>query len=118
MSQTNALGSFLRAARNQKKLSLRAVEELSRISNAYLSQIESGKIRQPSPNMLHKLCEIYDISYTEVMQLAGYPIPSEQPEEQGHGSLATNLGPVTEEEEQALIEYLAFLRSRRPGRGG
>lgn len=118
MDTKHTLGSFLRAVRNQQKLSLRAVEEQSGISNAYLSQMESGKIKQPSPNILHKLCAVYEISYPEVMQLAGYPIPGEQTERQGRGTLASNIGPVTKEEEQALIEYLAFFRSRRSGRGG
>lgn len=106
------LGTFLRAARDQRELSLRAVEKATSISNAYLSQIESGKIRQPSPNILHKLCELYDISYSDVLQLAGYPVPTEETETGGLMTITSPIGPITVEEEEALIEYLAFLRSR------
>ncbi|MGI8807368.1 MAG: helix-turn-helix domain-containing protein, partial [Acidimicrobiales bacterium] len=37
-----ALGSFLRAQRNLAKLSLRDMAERTKVSNAYLSQIERG----------------------------------------------------------------------------
>lgn len=113
MNKNDDLGTFLRTARELKQLSLRGVEKAIGVSNAYLSQIESGKINQPSPNILHKLCELYGISYSEVMQLAGYPIPDDSDEKETRLGLPQGLGSVTEEEERALIEYLAFLRSRR-----
>ena len=103
----------MRAAREGLQFSLRAVENQTGISNAYLSQIESDKIKQPSPNMLYKLCEVYDLSYSEVMELAGYPVPGEQPTEQQEMPRTSSLGPITEEEQEALTEYLAFLRSKK-----
>lgn len=111
MTGTNELGEFLKLAREQKGLTLRAVEKMTAISNAYLSQIESGKIKQPSPNMLYKLCEVYNLAYAEVMKLAGYPAPDDTSETST--SLSEFLGPITDDEETALREYLAFLRSRR-----
>jgi transcriptional regulator with XRE-family HTH domain len=111
--KNNDLGTFLRTARELKQLSLRGVEKAIGISNAYLSQIESGKISQPSPNILHKLCELYEIPYSDVMRLAGYPIPDENDEKGTRSGLPPSIGSITEEEEEALIEYLAFLRSRR-----
>lgn len=113
MDRNNDLGTFLRTVRELKQLSLRGVEKAIGVSNAYLSQIESGKINQPSPNILHKLCELYEISYSDVMRLAGYPIPDDNDEREIRYSLPSGIGSITEEEEQALIEYLAFLRSRR-----
>jgi transcriptional regulator with XRE-family HTH domain len=112
MDEKNVLGSFLRAARDQKQLSLRGVEQEIGISNAYLSQIESGKIKQPSPNILFKLCKLYEISYSAVMHLAGYPVPTAETKTEGDTILRSDIGPITEAEEGALIEYLAFLRSR------
>jgi len=104
-------GDFLKASRHAKELSLRDVEREVDISNAYLSQLESGKIKNPSPNILHKLASLYGVSYRELMQLAGYPVPelAESPVTR----LASRIGPVTEAEEQALIDYLSFLRTRR-----
>src|SRR5579871_2583487 len=106
----NQLGSFLRNGRLAKDLSLRAVEDATGISNAYLSQLEGGKIQKPSPAILYKLCELYGTSYITAMAMTGYPVPNETfPSEQQH-SFAARLGPTTEEEEDALIDYLEFLR--------
>ncbi len=116
--QNHTLGDVLQAARERKGLTLRAVEKTTGISNAYLSQLESGKIQSPSPVNLHKLSEIYGLSYADVLELAGYPVPSDgEPQAPGSG-LKARLGPVTKEEEDALVEYLEFMRSRktRPGR--
>jgi transcriptional regulator with XRE-family HTH domain len=98
-------------------MSLRQVEENSNkeVSNAYLSQLENGKILQPSPNVLNTLADIYKISYVQLMQLAGY-LPATEAREatQRHGRVATfaehNL---TQEEEGELMEYLQYLRTKK-----
>ena len=69
------LGEFLKRHREGNGFTLRAVEQETGISNAYLSQLESDKIRQPSPVNLYKLCELYRVSYTTAMELTGYPVP-------------------------------------------
>lgn len=107
----------MRTAREQQHLSLRAVENQTGISNAYLSQIESDKIKQPSPNILYKLCEVYNLSYSDVMELAGYPVPGDQSSDQEGMTPTFSLGPITEEEQEALTEYLAFLRSKKSRKG-
>jgi HTH-type transcriptional regulator, competence development regulator len=110
------LGQLLADARRRRKLTLRAVQESAGISNAYLSQLETGKVGAPSPVVLHKLSELYGLSYATVMQEAGYPIPKEFRETDSAIRLATRVGNTTREEEDALVEYLMFLRSRRQGR--
>lgn len=107
------LGGYLRAARENKGYSLRDVQRETGISNAYLSQIESGKIVQPSPSLLFKLSRVYEVPYSTLMTLADYPVPMQEREEEPSLFLARRLGPVTEEEAEALVEYLQFLRSRR-----
>ena len=110
------LGTYLASARNRKGLSLRTVETATGISNAYLSQLETGKIREPSPSNLHKLAEIYGIPYASLLELAGHPVPGGRSARVSGSSLVARLGPTTKEEEDALADYLAFLRSkRRPG---
>ena len=71
------LGIFLKYSRQAKDLSLRAVESSTKISNAYISQLESGKIAEPSPTMLDKLATCYGVSYSKLMRLAGYRVPLE-----------------------------------------
>lgn len=68
----NQLGKFLRETRTSKNLTLRDVEAACGISNAYLSQLENGKISKPSPHFLKKLAELYDANFEEFMQLASY----------------------------------------------
>lgn len=112
------LGSFLRAAREGFGLSLRSVEDRTGISNAYLSQLEHGRIRQPSPVILHKLSELYGCSYADVMRLAGYPLPPEVGGERDPAARArSRFADITQDEERQLAEYLEFIRSRR-GPGG
>jgi transcriptional regulator with XRE-family HTH domain len=113
MSETvTSLALLLRVARKQRNLSLRSVEDATGVSNAYLSQLEHGRIRQPSPVILHKLAELYGIPYTEIMQKAGYPVPPPSVD----GGRATRsfarFADVTPDEERALAEYLEFLRTR------
>ena len=104
--------------RTAKGLSLRQAEEATdrAVSNAYLSQLETGKIREPSPGNLHKLSEIYAVSYTMLLELAGYPVPGREAKP-AESTIAARLGPVTKEEEEELADYLQFLRAKR-GRGG
>jgi transcriptional regulator with XRE-family HTH domain len=110
------LGSFLASARNAAGMTLRAVESDTGISNAYLSQLENGKVKSPSPQNLHKLAKVYGVSYELLMELAGFPVPNGLGSLPPANSVAARIGPVTASEEEALIEYLQFIRSRKKGR--
>ncbi len=95
-------------------MTLREVEAKTGISNAYLSQLESGKIRQPSPSNLFKLAELYEISYEELMGKVGYPIPKTVTEKKVEElSVHNRLGNLTQGEETELMDYLDFIRNRR-----
>lgn len=107
------LGQFLKSTREKKGLTLRQVESSTGVSNPYLSQLEGDKIKQPSPIWLHKLGELYGVSYATLLSLAGYPVPGNERNATIHSGLAARIGPVTSEEEDALVEYLESLRSRR-----
>ncbi|HIE13662.1 TPA: XRE family transcriptional regulator, partial [Candidatus Bathyarchaeota archaeon] len=76
------LGRYLKKVRKERKLTLRNVEEKTGISNAYLSQVENGKIVKPSPSILYKLAECYNVSYEYLMRLAGYPLPTASAEKE------------------------------------
>ncbi len=107
------LGRLLADARKRQRLTLRAVEGTVGISNAYLSQLENGKVRAPSPVILHKLSDLYSLSYATVMQEAGYPVPENVKKSAENERFVARVGCVTDEEEDALVEYLMFLRSRK-----
>jgi HTH-type transcriptional regulator, competence development regulator len=108
------LGKTITAARERKGLTLRDVERETGVSNAYLSQLENAKIKAPSPNVLHKLAELYEVPYTALMAAAGYPVESAAiPSEAVR--LAARLGPTSSDEEDALADYLEFIRRRKSG---
>jgi len=113
-SRTGKLGEFLAASRDKLGLSLRSVEAQTGVSNAYLSQLEHGKIKAPAPTILHKLAAQYHIPYALLMELAGYPFgePGEEASDPP-SRLTARIGTVTEDEEEQLLEYLAFIRSRQ-----
>jgi transcriptional regulator with XRE-family HTH domain len=109
------LGALLADLRTAKGLSLRNVEEATgkAVSNAYLSQLENGRIRRPSPNVLHRLAEAYAIRYETLMEKAGYLLPSIGKDSGPRRRLAVfAIDDLTAEEEEELLKYLAFLRSR------
>jgi transcriptional regulator with XRE-family HTH domain len=113
--QPNGLGSLLADLRVAKGLSLRQVEEATgrEVSNAYLSQLEKGKIRRPSPNVLHSLAEVFAVPYEALMEKAGYLLPSDGKGAARRKRLAAfAIDDLTAEEEEELLKYLAFLRSR------
>jgi transcriptional regulator with XRE-family HTH domain len=118
--QLNELGTVLADLRTAKGFSLREVEEATgkAVSNAYLSQLENGKIQKPSPNMLHSLAAVYAVPYETLMEKAGYLSPPEDVNG-GKGGRRRRLAAfaiedLTAEEEEDLLKYLAFLRFRKP----
>jgi HTH-type transcriptional regulator, competence development regulator len=116
--QIAKLGRLLADARKRHDLTLREVENAVGISNAYLSQLETGKVQSPSPVVLHKLSELYGLSYGTVMREAGYPLPKNLKTDESSSRIAARVGEITSEEEDAVVEYLRFLRSQRRRSGG
>jgi transcriptional regulator with XRE-family HTH domain len=117
-TKVDKLGELLADARARRKSTLRAVQDAVGISNAYLSQLETGKVQSPSPVVLHKLSELYDLPYAMVMELAGYPLPQNfKGGGPGGSRLAARIGETTPEEEDAIVEYLRFIRTQRSRKG-
>jgi transcriptional regulator with XRE-family HTH domain len=106
------LKEYLKKVRNDRGFTLRAVEEETGISNAYLSQLENGKIVRPSPSVLHKLAGCYDISYEHLMKVTGYPAVSPN-QKTVMFRTSSGLEEITKEEEKELLEYLRFIRTRK-----
>jgi transcriptional regulator with XRE-family HTH domain len=115
--QPLALGAYLKSVRLGLKLTLRDVEEGTNkeVSNAYLSQLENGKISKPSPNILHALATLYGVSYAKLMERAGYISPAtSHGSGVRHGRAATfAVENLSAEEETELIKYLAWYRSHK-----
>jgi transcriptional regulator with XRE-family HTH domain len=114
--QPSELGAVLADLRMAKGLSLRQVEEATdkAVSNAYLSQLENGKIKKPSPNVLHNLAAVYAVPYEALMEKAGYLLPAEDGGGRRSRLAVFAIDDLTAEEEEELLKYLAFLRTRSP----
>jgi transcriptional regulator with XRE-family HTH domain len=109
-------GEYFKALREAAGMTLREVEKVAGVSNAYLSQLESDKVRYPSPLTLHKLAEIYGVSYELLMEKVGYPVPGrneKKADPTGKPSIAHRIGSITTDEELELLNYLKFIRSRK-----
>lgn len=105
------LGNLLREARKLKGASLREVEKETRISNAYISQMESGDIDEPSPHKLKVLSDYYSVNYNDLMEAAGYLTVKEKPSSANTLLLASQN--LSDEEAAALTSFLAHLRKSK-----
>ena len=58
---TASFGVFIKKTREDRKLSLRDVEGLAKVSNAYLSQVERGERGIPNIKVLRRLADAYSV---------------------------------------------------------
>ncbi len=112
------LAEELRRTRETKGFSLREVEKVTKISNAYLSQLEHGNASNPSPKILHKLADFYNVPYESLMDAAGYLINEPKTNKKaGWRPSAKQAALMSEDlndaEYKLLIQYIDFLRSQR-----
>jgi transcriptional regulator with XRE-family HTH domain len=110
---TPPFGVLLRQARGVRGLSATDAAVAAGISPAYLSKLENGAVKRPSPVVLHQLSETLSVPYTELMRLNGYPVPGES-----DSNAATSVGvalfaDLNDDERDELVEYLAWYRARR-----
>jgi transcriptional regulator with XRE-family HTH domain len=114
--QMRELGSYLKKLRESQGSTLRDVENSGiGVSNAYLSQLEQGKIAKPSPHFLHKLATYFGVPYELLMRKAGYiGGPETEADTERAGQLATlALGKIDREEEKQLLGFLKLLREQK-----
>ncbi len=110
------LGSELTRLRKLKGWSLRDVEDKTKkkVSNSYLYQLESDNVKQPSPNILYVLANVYEASYSELMRLAGFILPNANAKAARHqNSVAFNAMDLTEDEENKVLDFVEFLRLKK-----
>lgn len=109
--QNGELGSNLRDLRKKQGLSLRELERRAGINNAYLSQLERGEVAQPTPSMLGRLAEAYDVPFETLMSWAGYSVTPKaltRPQAKALSYFAD----ASDEEVEALRAILEVLRNR------
>lgn len=108
-----SLGKTLKDARELIPLTLRQVEEATTISNAYLSQLENDKIKRPSANVLYKLADIYNIELNTLLAAAGIIQKEGRAKSRLLNTIALSAEKLSDEEEEALLQYLKYLRFKK-----
>jgi transcriptional regulator with XRE-family HTH domain len=69
-AQREALGAFIRQQRMRADMSLRQLAGLTRLSNAYLSQVERG-LHEPSVRVLKAIADALNLSAETLLAQAG-----------------------------------------------
>ena len=95
-----ALGEFIRAQRQQARLSLRDLAERARVSNPYLSQVERG-LHEPSVRVLKSIASALGISAETLLAQAGLLDDTEATPETESAIRADPL--LTPEQKDALL---------------
>ena len=107
------LGDFFRNLRKKKGVSLRDIEKATNISNAYLSQLENDRIKNPSPKIVNKLANYYEVSYSKLLELVGCQAADNDDDMKPKFRKNELFDDISETKNEKLIEYLQFLRSKK-----
>ena len=111
-----SIGVVLRQAREVRGHTSIETARSAGISSAYLSKLENDAVKRPSPKVLHRLSEVLEVPYAELMALVGHPLPSVETSPH-HASIGEALfADLTDDERDELIEYLAWYRTRKRSR--
>jgi|1186.fasta_scaffold09488_3 transcriptional regulator with XRE-family HTH domain len=109
------LGEYIRLQRQMADLSLRGMAELTKVSNAYLSQVERG-LHQPSLRVLQAIAEALGIPADTLLAQAGVVHGASEPgaESRSGTEEAISSDPaLTPEEREALLRiYRSFVDGR------
>ena len=115
---TSSFGSVLRQAREVRELSAVDAAQAAGISAAYLSKLENGAVKKPSPHVLLQLSEALTVPYAELMRLSGYRVPGQHDQNGADTVGAALFADITVDEREELLEYLAWYRTRQRSRRG
>ena len=122
------LADYLYYLRKHRKFSMRDVElaakELLRrkiikkdglISYAYISNIESRRVSNPSPIILRTLAIVFGVDQEMMFEKAGY-LDKKRPkleEDVAFTLMLKEVARMTDDEKQSLLDYIDFVKSRR-----
>lgn len=96
------------------KWGLREAARRTGIHNAHLSQIESGIIARPDPNILFTLATAYGLDYDELLRQAGHIQPTQAGERKSpYGAVAWKvLSEMDEDEQREVVEFMSEIKRR------
>lgn len=110
-------GEFLKRIRENRKKTLREVEQEAGVSNAYLSQVERGKRNIPTIKILNKLAKVYGVPVSDLTKKAEEEIKNEKTETKRKipapdtEFICRGYENLSEEKKEELKKYLGYLTS-------
>jgi transcriptional regulator with XRE-family HTH domain len=69
------LGEYIRQVREGREMSARKLSEELHMHPSYISRVEAGNLKQPSPEKLQRIAEHLGLDYDDLCALAGYQAP-------------------------------------------
>lgn len=72
------LGEYIKKTRNRHGMSARELARKSGVSKSYLSQLETGKNKNPTHEILNKLAGPLQVDVSDLYDAAGYFTPSDK----------------------------------------
>lgn len=69
------LGEVIRQAREQRNISVRRLSAELHMHQSYISRVEAGVFKQPSPEKIQRIAEHLELDYNDLCALAGYQAP-------------------------------------------
>ena len=112
------IGIFLRTLRESRQLTQEDVYSKTGITDSVLSRIENDITQEPSPRVLKKLAELYDVSNISLQIMAGYIDDEDLAQYQ---RVFRGVEFLTEEEIvclKKLVETMAKSREKRQDKNG
>jgi transcriptional regulator with XRE-family HTH domain len=108
-----SIGAVIKQAREVRQLSAGDAARAAGISAAYLNRLENDAVKKPSPHVLHQLSEALTVPYNDLLRLSGYPLPHEPDGDATQSVRAALFADLTDDEQEELLEYLAWYRARQ-----
>jgi transcriptional regulator with XRE-family HTH domain len=102
------LGGTIRQAREQRNMSVRGLADQLHMNQSYISRVERGDYRQPSPEKLYQIANLLDLNYHDLCALAGYQAPGLP----GFLPYLRAKYEITDEDARSLSKYFERLREK------
>jgi transcriptional regulator with XRE-family HTH domain len=69
------LGEYIRQEREKRNMSARRLSQALGMHESYISRVEDGRFKKPSPEKLSRIAKFFNLNYSTLCALAGYRIP-------------------------------------------
>ncbi len=109
-SDIQKLGAILKAKREERKLSTRALGALAGVDDSTIVRLENGTRSAPRPDVLARVANALELSLADLYTLAGYAVPKDLPSLPAY--LRVKYGNLPQAAQDELSEHLNYLNEK------